>query len=84
MSNINLGLLLRNRLSIKGTVLRMRPIEEKITLAQSFQKEILPLFEQGKLNPTLDKVFDMSDVVQAHHYMESNENYGKIVLSWAQ
>ena len=82
MCDINLGIILRKRLSIIGTVLRMRPIEEKIALAQNFTHDVLPLFEQNKLKPALDRVFKMESVVQAHQYMESNANYGKIVLTW--
>lgn len=81
-SEVNLGLILRNRLRLRGTVLRMRPLEEKIELAQNFIKRGLPLFENKKLRPVVDRVFDMTEVVQAHRYMESNQNFGKIVVKW--
>ena len=81
-SEVNLGLILRNRLRLRGTVLRMRPLEEKIELVQNFTKRGLPLFERKKLQPVVDSVFDMTEVVQAHLYMESNQNFGKIVVKW--
>jgi NADPH:quinone reductase len=81
-AEINLGLLLRNRLRIRGTVLRMRPLEEKIALVQAFTKGGLPLFETGLIRPVVDRVFDMTEMVQAHLYMESNQNFGKIVVKW--
>ena len=80
--NANLGIILRKRLSIIGTVLRMRPVEEKITLAQNFCADVLPLFAQRKIAPMLDRVFPFEEVAKAHQYMEDNTNYGKIVLSW--
>ena len=81
-SEVNLGLILRNRLRLRGTVLRMRPLEEKIALIQNFTKRGLPLFENKKLRPVVDRVYDMTEVVQAHLYMESNQNFGKIVVKW--
>ena len=81
-AEVNLGLILRNRLTLRGTVLRMRPLEEKIELVQNFTKRGLPLFESKKLRPVVDSVFDMTEVVQAHLYMESNQNFGKIVVKW--
>ena len=82
-ADINLGLLLQNRLKIRGTVLRMRPLEEKIELVNRFTKNVLPLFEAGLLRPVVDRVYDMKDVAQAHQYMESNQNFGKIILQWS-
>lgn len=39
-----------------------------------------PLLQQGLLRPAIDRVFNFDDVVAAHHYMESNQQLGKIVL----
>ena len=77
---VNLGALLQKRLQIRGTVLRSRPLEEKIQLAQQFKKHILPLFVQGKLQSTVDVIFSLEEVAKAHVFMESNRSYGKIVL----
>ena len=45
----NVGLLLGKRASITGTVLRARPLEEKIAISQRFASEMLPLFSTGQL-----------------------------------
>jgi putative PIG3 family NAD(P)H quinone oxidoreductase len=77
----NLGILASKRLRVYGTVLRARPLEEKISLTQQFNREVLPLLVRGMLTPVVDRVFPLEEVVQAHEYMESNQNFGKIVLT---
>jgi len=79
---IPLGLLLRKRLTMTGTVLRARPLEEKASLAQRFAREALPLFESGRLAPVIDCVEPMASASKAHERMEANQNIGKIVLTW--
>ncbi len=76
----DLSTILRKRLTVTGTVLRARPIEEKISLTQQFQKHMLPHFDTGKLRPIIDTTIDWQKVPQAHQLMEENKNSGKIVL----
>ncbi len=80
----DLGLLLRKRLKMIGTTLRMRPLSEKIIAAILLQDELAPLFASGELKPIIDKVFPLSNAADAHAYMEANENFGKIVLAVPQ
>jgi NADPH:quinone reductase len=77
-----LGLLLAKRGRVMGTVLRSRSLEEKASVAQAFSREVLPLFQQGKLKPIVDSVLPMSEVRTAHQRMEKNDSFGKIVLRW--
>ena len=74
--------LLRKRLTIVGTVLRARPLEEKIALAREFSEKVLPLFDSGRLRPVIDRVFPFDEIRDAHTLMESNQTFGKIVLRW--
>jgi NADPH:quinone reductase-like Zn-dependent oxidoreductase len=76
----DLGALMRKRLTVIGTVLRTRPIEEKMALVQSFARTMLPLLAAGRLVPVVDRVVPLEDAVGAHAAMERNENFGKIVL----
>ena len=78
----NMGTLLRKRLTIIGTTLRARPLEEKIALARDFAERGVPLFETGKLRPVVDRVLSFSEIRAAHELMESNKTFGKIVLRW--
>ncbi len=79
---LNLAALLAKRLEIRGTVLRSRPLEEKIAVAQAFERQMLPALDSGALRPVVDEVMPMAEVQQAHRRMESNETFGKLVLAW--
>ena len=77
----SLGSLMPKRLRVSGTTLRARPLEEKIALTQQFQNHILPLVSDGRMLPVVDREFPLDQVTQAHEYMESNANFGKIILT---
>jgi len=76
----NIGALMPKRARLIGTVLRPRPLEEKVAVTQRFIAEMLPFFEIGKLRPVIDRRFGLDQIVEAHEYMESNANTGKIVI----
>ena len=76
----NIAALMPKRLRVHGTVLRARPLEEKLTLTQEFARRYLHHFDTGRLRSVIDRVFPLDEVAAAHRYMESNANFGKIVL----
>lgn len=78
--SINLGLLLRKRLQIRGTVLRSRVPEEKADAFQAFATSVLPHIGSGRIRVAIDRVFPLSEAQAAQEYMETNANFGKIVL----
>lgn len=77
---LNVGALLPKRASIIGTVLRSRPLEEKIAITQRFAAEVLPLFDAGILRPVIDRRYPLDEVAAAHAHMEANANVGKVLL----
>ena len=77
----NLGLLMPKRLRVHGTVLRPRPLEEKIALTHQFKRHVLPLIADGRIQPVVDRTFPLEETSQAHEYMETNANFGKIILT---
>ncbi len=79
---MDLGALMRRRLQLTGTVLRSRPLEEKIALARQFSKRVLPLLSSGRARPVVDRVYPFTEIREAHRHMESNRSFGKIVLRW--
>jgi NADPH:quinone reductase len=79
-SEFNLAALLSKRARVIGTVLRSRPLEEKIAVTQAFANEVVPLLASGRVRPVIDREFAMEDVAQAHAYLESNGSFGKVVL----
>ncbi len=54
---IDLRLLMGKRALIKGTVLRARPLEEKISLAREFEHRVCPLFAARRVVPIVDSTF---------------------------
>jgi NADPH:quinone reductase-like Zn-dependent oxidoreductase len=79
-ATLPLGTLLPKRASLVGTVLRARPIEEKIALTQRFEREVLPLFRAGVLRPVIDARFPLSEAPEAHRRLEANATVGKVLL----
>jgi NADPH:quinone reductase-like Zn-dependent oxidoreductase len=77
---VPLGLLMRARGRLVGTVLRPRPLEEKIAISRRFEAEVVPLFESGALAPVIDRRYRLEEMAAAHRRMEANENVGKIVI----
>jgi putative PIG3 family NAD(P)H quinone oxidoreductase len=77
---VNLGALMGKRATVRGTLLRARPLEQKAQLTQEFSARVLPLFAAGAVRPIVDRVYPLAEVAEAHRYMEANANFGKIVL----
>ncbi len=81
-TEINLGPILRRRLTLTGSTLRPRSIAFKTAIAQSLQSQVWPHLDTGRIVPVIHSTFDAADAVRAHALMESNQHIGKIVLTW--
>ena len=79
-ATLNLGKLMTKRITIVGTVLRARPLDEKIAITQRFAHELLPGFTRGVLRSVIDARFALADAPAAHALVESNATFGKVVL----
>jgi putative PIG3 family NAD(P)H quinone oxidoreductase len=77
---LDLPLLMRKRAELRGTVLRARPLEEKILAAKALGHHIVPLLGSGAVRPIIDCVFPLDQAAEAHRRMQSNSTFGKIVL----
>jgi putative PIG3 family NAD(P)H quinone oxidoreductase len=75
-----LGVLLTKRIRIMGTVLRSRPLEERILATQAFAHQLLPHLGSRRLRAVVDSVFPFHQLHEATTRMEQNQNVGKIVL----
>ena len=75
------GPLTSKRATVYGTVLRTRTLQDKVLLTEQFRQQFLPLFANGSLRPVIDRVFPLEEVVAAHRYLETNANFGKVVLT---
>ncbi len=76
----NIGILSQKRASIRGTLLRARALEEKADATRAFEKSVLPHLASGRIKVVVDRVFPLNEAGAAQAYMESNANFGKIVL----
>ena len=74
------GKLMQKRIQLLSTTLRSRSNEYKAALVAAFTKEALPLLASKKVAPVIDREFPIEDTNDAHIYMESNENIGKILI----
>ncbi|WP_312552401.1 NAD(P)H-quinone oxidoreductase [Massilia sp.] len=79
-ANVDLGQVLRRRLSISGSTLRPRPVAFKGAIARKLREQVWPLFAQGKIKPVIYKTFPLAQAAEAHALMESSTHVGKIVL----
>jgi putative PIG3 family NAD(P)H quinone oxidoreductase len=81
-TEIDLRALMGRRGSIRGTVLRARPLEEKVALTRAFERQALPRFGDGSIVPVVDRVLPAGKAADAHALLERNETFGKVLLRW--
>ena len=79
-ATIPLGRVLASRITIRGTMLRNRALEEKIAATRAFEDQVVPLLARGIVRAVVDSELPLAEVRAAHTRMESNETIGKIVL----
>lgn len=79
---LNLGLLLNKRGTVTATSLRFRPVEEKAAICRSVAEQVWPLIESGKIRLAGETRFPIDRVAEAHAWLTSGENVGKIVLTF--
>ena len=81
MAALDLGQLLPKRIQLRGTVLRSRTRDEKITVAKAFRQHIIPWLSKGIVRPVVDRIFPLEEAALAHEYVSANKAQGKIVLT---
>jgi NADPH:quinone reductase len=85
LGELDIGALMRRRLTVTGSTLRPRPIAFKASIAQALKHVVWPLIESGRIKPVIHTVLDAKQAdsgAQAHALMESSAHVGKIVLQW--
>jgi NADPH:quinone reductase len=82
VSDFNFLPVMMRRLTITGSTLRPRTVEEKASIANALREHVWPLLESGRIKVVVYKIFPFSEVVEAHRAMERSEHAGKIVLGF--
>jgi len=72
--------LLIRRLTLTGSTLRPRSVEEKAELASQIEEMVWPLVEDGRLKPVISETFALKDAGSAHERMEAGAHIGKLIL----
>ena len=80
-ADLDWPIVMHKRLEIRGTMLRARPLEEKIVAGQLLARNLVPLFASGALRVVVDRVLPLAEAAAAHASMQANEGFGKIVLT---
>src|SRR5262245_10870189 len=82
VGDCNLDEIARKRASIIGVTFRTRTPEEALVCSERFATDMLAAFSTGKLKPVLDRTFPFERIADAHAYMLSDAQIGKIVLTF--
>ena len=80
-ATLDLGAILRKRITLMGTVLRSRPEYDKAAATAAFRREVVPLLANGGLRPVIDRVFPLDEAEDAYNALGSNTTFGKVVLA---
>ena len=80
-ASVDLRRVLGRRLTLTGSTLRPRSVEEKGQIAAALAREVWPLLEAGQVKPIVYRTFPLAEAAAAHRLMESSEHIGKIVLT---
>jgi NADPH2:quinone reductase len=79
-AEINLMLIMLKRLTLTGSTLRSRAVEEKARIAREVERQVWPWIEAGAMKPLIDSTFPLAEAESAHARMQSSAHAGKIVL----
>jgi NADPH:quinone reductase-like Zn-dependent oxidoreductase len=79
-ANVNIGMLMGKRISMRGVTMRTRTLEEKLAVTHRFTTDVLPLIASGRVKPVIETAFPLEKIGEAHKEMEENKNFGKLVV----
>ena len=79
-ASINLAIMLQKRLRLIGSLLRSRPLAEKVEITQGFVERFWPALAEGRINPVIDTVLPITQAQEAQQILSGNRNIGKVIL----
>jgi NADPH:quinone reductase-like Zn-dependent oxidoreductase len=82
-TDISLRALMGKRATVMGTVLRARPLEQKAAAVQAFAQQVVPLLENGRVKPLIDRVFPAAQANEAFDHLAAPGKLGKVLLEFS-
>jgi putative PIG3 family NAD(P)H quinone oxidoreductase len=79
-AEIDLGVMMRRRISLISTALRARPAAQKAAIVAAFAADVVPALADGRIRAVVDRVLPLEQASEAHRLMEAGDVVGKIVL----
>jgi putative PIG3 family NAD(P)H quinone oxidoreductase len=79
-AEVDLNLVMRNRLVITGSTMRPRTIPEKTAIRDALLREVWPACAAGRVRTHVHAVLPLAEAGEAHRLMESSRHTGKIIL----
>ena len=79
-ADIDLGVMMRRRVTLISTALRARPADQKAVIVAAFATDVVPALAAGTLRPVIDRTFPLDEAGEAHRLMDAGDSVGKIVL----
>jgi putative PIG3 family NAD(P)H quinone oxidoreductase len=80
-AELDLGVLLGKRASVRAATLRARPAAEKAAIVAAVREQVWPLIAAGRVRPVIDRVLPLAEAPEAHRLMENGSHFGKILLA---
>ena len=81
LAEVNLGTLMRKRISIFASTLRARPVAEKSVVVADVREQVWPLVAAGQVKPVIERTLPLADAAQAHRLIDDGTHVGKILLT---
>jgi putative PIG3 family NAD(P)H quinone oxidoreductase len=79
-ATLDLGLVLRRRLTVRGSVLRPRSSAEKTALVAGFVEFAADRLARRELVPVIDRLFPFDEIAAAYRFLAVDRPLGKVVV----
>jgi putative PIG3 family NAD(P)H quinone oxidoreductase len=81
VKELNVLPIMLKRLTVTGSTLRPRSLDDKTAIARALRERVWPLLDAGRVAPVVHGTFTLQQAGEAHALMESSEHVGKILLT---
>jgi putative PIG3 family NAD(P)H quinone oxidoreductase len=80
-AEVDFNAVMRKRLTLTGSTLRPRTLQEKARIAEELRVHVLPLLAARRVVPVIDSTFPLREAAKAHARMDADQHTGKIILT---